>query len=46
MKNKFIIFTKEELKKLNLKKINNYYIIHRKQLNKRVNKKCSYKELH
>lgn len=31
---KIIIFTNEEIRKLNLKKKNNYYIIHKEQVNK------------
>lgn len=46
MKKKIIIFSKEEIKKLNLKKVNNYYIIHKKQVTKELIKKCKYKKLH
>lgn len=46
MKKKIIIFTKEEMKKLELKKRNNYYIIHKTNLNKISNRKCNRQKLH
>lgn len=46
MKKKIIIFTKEELKRLNLKRINNYYILHKKQNNIEKVKKSNAEKLH
>lgn len=43
MKKKIIIFTEDEIRKLKLKKKNNYYIINKAKLNKRSDGKCNKK---
>lgn len=40
---KIIIFTEEEIRRLKLKKKNNYYIMHKTKLNKKSNRKCNKK---